>query len=301
MLRTLALAICAATLLAGCGGAPPPHAQADDGPAGGTATGASVAAEGGIVRGLVVDPGVRPLAGVLVTTQAKTATLSANTSEVGEFSFTGLAPGTYFLRTHRSGYDDSQTRVEVLDLPGLPPVTRIQLVAAVIVKPKLEVYHFKGFLECSANVATPVTGGLFTPCEAPVTGTPVADEASHTVYNTTQGVRWVQTTMQWESSNPAGGEMLFNVFYNTKDYPTSILGSARGASPLVNDLNGTDADMVGDWRHLYFEAGVSRTSVQGVVGAAFEQEFDAFFVLCYGFEPPPGYLFWRDGEPKLPA
>lgn len=298
--RAALLALGLAALLAGCAASPP----AGKGSATVAATagdGSTAATHGGTLRGLVVDPGVRPLAGVRVTTQAKAGLLAANTSAAGEFTFTGLAEGTYFVRTHLAGYEDSQTRVELIGPDALPPVTRIQLVAAVVVRPNAEVYHFKGFLECSANAATPATGGVFLPCEVPVTGTQVGGEDSHTVLNTTSGLRWIQTTMTWTSSNPAGMEMLFNVFYNTQDYPTSILGSARGKSPLVSDVNGTDADLFGNWRHLYFEAGVSRSGLQGLAGVAFEQDFEAYFVFFYGFEPPPGYLFWRDGEPKVPA
>src|SRR5688572_18477641 len=51
----------------------------------------------GVLRGVVVDASVRPLAGVDVTATGPGGQLTGTTSEAGAFGFDRLEPGTYFV------------------------------------------------------------------------------------------------------------------------------------------------------------------------------------------------------------
>ncbi len=64
---------------------------------------------GGTIRGVVFDPNgaVIPGATVLVTTLESRAALSTSTTDIGEYRFGDLAPGTYNLRIEASGFATS--------------------------------------------------------------------------------------------------------------------------------------------------------------------------------------------------
>jgi hypothetical protein len=301
MRASLAVATLAlAALLSGCAGkAAEPPTNAIDAAANELALKAT--ATTGVIRGVVVDTAIRPVASLKVTTQAKGGTLTTNTSANGAFAFEGLAAGTYFLKTHKAGYEDTQTSVDVVAGDSAPAVTRIQVLADPSTRPSVDLFHFKGFLECSAVVGTPLTGGFFTPCENPATGERIGNENSHTSFNVTGNTTWVQATMIWSSTNPLGAELYYNLYYSQSDYPDSVVGFGRGPSPLETNVNGTAANTFGEAGHLLFEGAASRSTTQGFAGAAFQQDFDVYIVVFHGFEPPPGYSFARDGDPVLPA
>ncbi|MEA3142808.1 MAG: Carboxypeptidase regulatory-like domain [Thermoplasmata archaeon] len=300
-MRTLLVAALLATaLLAGCSGKATGNAgssldqAAKDLDVKATAT-------TGVIRGVVVDTAIRPVVGLKVTTQSKGQAVSAETSNAGAFAFEGLAAGTYFLKTHKAGYEDTQTSVDVAAGESAPAVTKIQVTADPSSKPSVDLFHFKGFMECSAVAGTPLTGGFFTPCENPATGAPVGNENSHTAFNVTGNTTWVQGTLIWNPTNPLGAELYYNLFYSQSDYPASIVGFGRGPSPLQVDVNGTDANKFGESGHILFEGAASRSTTQGFLGAAFQQDFDAYIVVFHGFAPPAGYSFAKDGAPHVPA
>src|ERR1041385_8203063 len=59
----------------------------------------------GVIRGIVVDIAIHPVAGA--------RTLRTNSSATGAFGFQGLPAGTYFIEAHRRGYATSRTGVDV--------------------------------------------------------------------------------------------------------------------------------------------------------------------------------------------
>src|SRR3954471_7065827 len=92
------------TLLAGCtGGA---KGKANSGAtADFTDLGLEATASTGIIRGIVVDDAIRPLANATVGLQlADGKTQNTTSAKDGVFGFDGLAPATYFLHITKLGY-----------------------------------------------------------------------------------------------------------------------------------------------------------------------------------------------------
>src|SRR5258707_12930889 len=63
----------------------------------------------GVIRGIVVDTGVRPLGNVLITVTAGPFSKATNTTTGGAFGLDGLKPGTYFVKSAKLGFRECQT------------------------------------------------------------------------------------------------------------------------------------------------------------------------------------------------
>jgi len=276
-----------ATLLAGCSGKAATDSNSLDQAA--KDLDVQATATTGVIRGVVVDTAVRPVAGVHVMTQNGGKTYQANTTAAGAFGFEGLPAGTYFLKTHKPGYADTQTSADVVAGVSDPAITKIQVAADASTQPSFDVFHFKGFLEC--NVAIPF---FFFPCVNPVTGQEIGNDQFSATYNVTGNVTWVHTSLVWTPTEPVGTELYMNV--GTPQ--TEIVGYTGGPSPQVVDISGKDAAQFQDGR-LVLE--VSGNGEQGLAGAELEQDFDAYTVIFHGFAPPAGYSYWHDGEPVPPS
>src|ERR1041385_3354718 len=102
---TLAILL-SATALAGCAtkaGSDPTDEKALEG------LKVEATATTGVVRGIVVDTAVRPLAGVDLALRASpTKVLHTNSSATGAFGFQGLESGTYFIKASKPGYAEVQ-------------------------------------------------------------------------------------------------------------------------------------------------------------------------------------------------
>jgi hypothetical protein len=96
MMRVVALvALLAAALLAGCSGSNPSDKSSteptfDD-------LGLQATSSTGVIRGVVVDDAIRPVAGATVSLTGESTGETVSTA-AGTFGFDALAPGTYFLK-----------------------------------------------------------------------------------------------------------------------------------------------------------------------------------------------------------
>src|ERR1041385_301297 len=141
--------VCAALLLvtlAGCTGASDkpkakPDAAFEDLDLKATAT-------TGVLRGVVVDSRIAPIAGVDVNLGG-VAQRNGTTDKDGRFAFTDLEPGTYIVAAHHSLYVDAQTTAEVLAGVDSPPVVKLQLERRFSQAPFHETYKHDGFIQCN--------------------------------------------------------------------------------------------------------------------------------------------------------
>ncbi|HLK34303.1 MAG TPA: carboxypeptidase-like regulatory domain-containing protein, partial [Terriglobales bacterium] len=69
----------------------------------GLADDASPASHSAILHGVVRDSQSRPVAGATVYLQLQGKAYIAHTNAVGQYSFSSLQPGTYSLRSEKSG------------------------------------------------------------------------------------------------------------------------------------------------------------------------------------------------------
>lgn len=313
-----AAALLVVPLLAGCTGshaAPRPVLQA-------TPT-------TGILRGVVVDEAIRPLAGVAIRVPLAQGERNATTGADGLFAFDGLGPGAYVVSARKLGFLDLQTTGNVTVGVAEPEALRVLMRADVLNAPAIESFQFNGFLECSvtafyARAAACNPNDATEPlCTLPVqlcTGGPqnVTEDRFMAVHSVSrQSVRFLQSEMTWEpvsqlslnlravpgSRDPASGKV--------SDYLPF-----EGASPLVMPMDGGVAQgmLIGNGKELvvrvfsgYANGTAPPTCLPSPlgcpwgVGATYQQKFQVFTNVFYGFQPPEGWQFTRDGLPPIPS
>lgn len=321
-----ALLLLVAATLAGCGSKP-----ASDDPV----PGEDVAA--GVLRGIVVDTAVRPLAAVQLAVQAGDAARTTESLADGSFRFEGLAPGAYIVKASKPGYFDVQVSAEVTG-EALPPLTRISMEPNPSTKPFVDSYVFKGFIECSFTAvavgfaACSVPNDVCLPefvageCAVPVTDN-VTNDKFLVEYAVPRTPAWVQSEMVWDSTQEGGDQM--NLLYswpNATCEPFLCDHEVRGSSPLLlsagpqvirmiglGDPEGNSTDLIIRVFNTWSDAtapynGTCAPAVPGVVGAAcprgtgatIQQDFNVYTHIFYGFTPPEGYRFSKDGAPTVP-
>jgi hypothetical protein len=296
LLRTLVALLLAAVALSGCSGkaAAPTDPPLD--------VNVAATATTGVVRGLVVDSAIHPIAGARITLKAGDRTLQTNSSALGAFGFESLAPGTYFVSAHRHGYIDAQASAEV--------------VAGVSDKPYVEVFLFKGFLQC--GVTTPAVGVAV--CFA--LGSAGADN-TQVNYDFAANLSWLQSEMIWQATNPAGADLNLWHSYHCPGQTLYCDHGPRGPSPLLVTDNATWIKTLGlPGAPLYmrvFSAELDGTHPPapadnvcapdpvlggqvciGGAGAVVNQDFNIYTHAFHGFVPPEGYRFSTDGDPVVP-
>jgi hypothetical protein len=320
-MRAFLVAVLAlSALLAGCAGG---GGKADDAQVQATAT-------TGVIRGVVVDEAIRPLAGVKILIPLSDGTeLNHTTAADGAFAFDQLQPGAYVVHARKLGFLDASVATNVTAGVDVPENVRVQLLADVLNSPAIEQYSFNGFLQCSVT-AVALRAAACNPDEAaqPVCQLPVdvctsgpgnltSDEfmAVHTVSK--QSVRFLQMELVWEAGSQASSSL--RAIPGSRDPASGEINDYRpfeGPSPLVMPMDGAVAQglFIGNGKDLVvrvFSGYVNGTappmclpSPVGCpwgVGASYEQRFQLFTHVFYGFTPPEGWQFGRDGLPPIPS
>ena len=273
----------------------------------------------GSIRGVVVDSAIRPLPGVLVTLRAgadKTSTV--NTTASGLFRFDGVPAGSQVLKAHRTGYLDVQLPVQVEAAIAEPNETKVTLaIDPSYQKPFVQPFQYKGIMECSAvvNAPAPVGRAAVAACALPgqTTGqsTPVEDKflVVHTLDSGKP--RFVQSELVWEASGPfAGSLLLYMDERNHTASPTvgttgaqtgySELEHAAGPSPVIVHVQDEAVDRLGRGYDLQLRV-FAWYQDPVPVGAVFQQSFTLYSTAFYGFAPPEGWSFAKEGKlPDIP-
>jgi hypothetical protein len=293
-MRTLALvALLAMALLAGCSNAPK-DAKSADGPSFDD-LGLQATSSTGVIRGVVVDDAIRPVAGAKVTLAGDAPQEQVTTAQ-GTFGFDGLAAATYFLKVHKAGFADAQQSADVVAGVADPPAVKIQLLADASSAPYYETYVFDGFIECS---------GTFVVVGAAVCSFPdlVADNLTQdnfgVYYQLSKTPTWMQSEMVWQSTQTLGGSM--NLQYAWDCGETLLCEhEVSGVSPLLLTANADDVAKVngGDYSDPVFVRAFNEgmTESNGLVGATVEQKFTIYTHVFYGYQPTEGWHF-SSGDP----
>jgi hypothetical protein len=284
----------------------------------------------GILRGIVVDDAIRPVAGAHLSLTLPQGRLRANSTQAGAFGFQGLPPGTYLLHASKRGYSPMQVQVQVTAGDNQPALVRLQLPAnPAFNPPSVSVTLFDGFLECSANVpGTPLAvcnypNGCFPggvagvgPC---LTNATLTQDTSQTYVGVDGGApQWVQQVMVWQPATPASTQLQLGAFADTfSDYyngggAAALMNATAGPSPLTLNieaaklaLNHVGTGSTGLNPQVFAGGQALPPACAGTVcpaqaGTAINQDFSIVTVVFYGFTPPPGYQYARDGVPTPP-
>lgn len=290
----------------------------------------------GVIRGVVIDEAIRPLANATVELRSTDTSIVKTTGADGLFGFASLAPGTYFLIVTRLGYLPTQTSVEVRAGVSDPAPVKVQLILDAQQLPYHQQYVMEGFMTCSARIAlTAVPAG---PC--------MSTDVSQTTYQLDAVPTWGQSEMQWKSTQALGDAMslVSECFSGTAKAPDPcprgnlVINRSEGSSPLIIKFNETllTEYRVGDvegnpYRLRIFAAGRADTDLidedahnkqlnqttGGVVkciawpainegcfritgiGVILNQGFKVYSTVFYGYAPPADWNFIQDS--KIPA
>lgn len=282
----------------------------------------------GVIRGVVVDAAIRPLAKAVISVVTREKTLVTNTTLNGAFGFQGLQPGTYFLKAHKAGFTDQQVSVDVKAGVSDPPVSKIQLaVDRSFVKPYYNVVKHAGFVECTTSVLVLCGApnlifglecqGAFAPVPAYCIGNLTNDRFTWDEYFEPNATM-IQSEMVWTSSQAASPALYFEMeTLNGGCEGGGFLNNTRGESPIYATVNASviQEHKIGVICPIYYSvfsgdaveaaAGSNPSCLPGApcigVGATVEQTFDMYMHSFYGFTPPAGWRFSKDGDPPLPV
>jgi hypothetical protein len=260
--KRLAPLVAVALLLAGCsGGQEAPEQEATP------ATGS--------VRGVIVDPAIRPLAANVTLSPGG---LAATTGSDGSFSFEGLAPGAYLVGAEAAGHIAAQTTATVA--AGAPAEVQFILLPVERDEATFETIAFDGFVQASA--------GLLTPLAAQAAGDTAATACTCTFEARPQpGLSRMVLEAAWEDTvaDPTGPT---EYAWRVAATGANATAQGTGASPLREVLSRLDFPAEG----FDFAASPSYqvSLYPDATWPAYQQPYKAYLSLWYRGPPPEG---WR--------
>lgn len=316
-MRSLPLLVALLVALAGCSGSDP--AAEPDPAVDFTGLDLEATATTGILRGIVVDDAIRPLANATVTLRGSGVEQTAKSTAAGSFGFEALAPGTYFLNASKPGYFTSQTSAEVVAGVAEPPIVKLQLGLDAANLPYFTLHKWDGFLECGLSV--------IALCGAGNTAGPVTNDNFATVMTLDAVPLFLQSEVIWSTTTAASDELW--LWHSNGAKPDGSFNGTRnayawrqGPSPLVMTSNATEIEEseYGTNNDLYlrmFTGSISGTRNPvdpegcypgepgpdvycGGVGYSIQQSFTVYTTAFFGYLPPEGWLFHVDGNADPP-
>ena len=262
----------------------------------------------GVIRGVVVDEAIRPVANASVTLTPGDKTATTNLG--GTFGFEGLEPGTYFIAVERRGYNATQTSTEVVAGVAEPPIVKVLLTANLGQLPYVEVLQFSGFLSFGAAVfATSIGTTIYGPVSEAL-----SDQSIWTV-TFTELPMWAQSELVFEANQPAGGGFIWemtdtsNTHYGYRETgPSPLL--AYWNTTVLEDHNETTLDPEQGIAYRFFGGPHPSCQIPEIppapylwpfgCGLTIQQRADAYIHHFYNFAPAEGWRFTVDGDPEVP-
>lgn len=310
----LALLALLAIALAGCtgdGGAPP----ADE--PGFEEIGLEATSTTGILRGVVVDDAIRPVADAQV--ELRGTGRSAQTTVDGLFGFDGLDAGTYFVDVSKVGHVGVQQSADVVAGVADPPIVRVLLTIDATYQPYVQVLTYEGYIECTTSVlvlcGAPNTlepimcGGIHEP---PLPPTPpvcygnLTNDRFTWTFSYQPNLTWMQVEMVWESTQALSPELTLEMetldaacgdddYYFNEGSASPLVWSADGET-----IAGTEVDFAAGCPVYYSVFAGSAADAPAPVGVTAQQRFTAYSFAFYSYTPPEGWSFTGTGEIPQP-
>lgn len=316
-MRTLIALLLVATTLAGCSDAP---AVTDDGPDFGELDVVPTATTG-VIRGLVVDETIAPIAGAKVVIVGETKETTSN--DAGLFGFRDLEAGTYFLEISKSGYASVQQSAEV-SAAIEPAITKVQLIRIPGTEPAFVQHSYEGYIACGLQAGNRLIGADV--CN-PV-GLHGEDDADPLLFIDGGPPDFYQSEITWEHTQEFGRQLTSTQYTCDDASCDRAIGSPDrfcqvwGPAPLLcrvtpaagwGNADGTGGGEGIATSRLGAEPGggyvvemradctvcVPATALG--VGLILEQNFLLYNHLFYNFEPAEEWRFLTDGAPTVPS
>lgn len=219
-------------LLSGCTSTPP--ASADEVEQGLEELDLKASDTTGVIRGVVVDESITPIAEVLLSVRVGDINRTTNSTQDGLFGMDGLAPGEYFIQASKAGYKSTQSAVTVVAGVDNPPPTKIQLTVDVSSLPYFEERQYDAFIGCS------VTSPTVSAAACDIVG-PVKEATNNEFlvnYEASAPPSWIQSEAIWDSSQPAGDDLSLSLT-DFSSGPQKTVAQAAGKSPIYFTVNET--------------------------------------------------------------
>jgi hypothetical protein len=305
--------------VAGCGSDPKDGDDATDLP-GAEELGLAATRETGILRGIVIDEAIRPLAGANVSVQVGAVLRSMDTTASGLFGFDGLAPGDYVVHVGKAGFVDVQTSGTVVAGEDSPPFVKVLMLPdSAYREPYVQTTKISGYIEC--------TGSPVALCGIPNNYRPMACDThpalcydnvtsdSTLFWTDFEGnVSFLQAELVWTATSDFSRQLGWN--HVAGEGCAGIVGmnnATHGESPLVAPMVPPEVRAPGgETCVLYVGVGAGPPDEATCLpvplpllntvcaGVAIEQSFDVFVHAFYGYLPPAGWTFTADGPAPPP-
>jgi hypothetical protein len=310
-MRALLAAGVVLTMLAGCTSPSDPTTGNDVPPAAFDELALEATATTGVIRGIVVDEAIRPIAGATATLQGQSPQ-TTTTTEDGAFGFDDLEPGTYFVSVHKLGFLDVQQSTDVVAGVAEPPITKVLLVSDGKPSPFHAEYKVEGIVECGTS-AIALCGGVHDVIVIACVNTggavclPQPTNDAYSAFLAIEGGTpdYLQTEMVWESTQALGNEMSYALRYAEKTtYDNGMyeagFESFEGPSPLRGNVSGDDMEEaeLGNRTGLVFS--IFSGNQEYPVGVTVSQRYTFFIHAFYGYEPPADWRFTDEGTVPPP-
>lgn len=260
----------------------------------------NVSSDKGIIRGVVIDASITPVADAEV--QVRGTDLTATTGPEGTFQFGNVDPGSHFLDVRKTGFLPAQTSVDVTAGEKDPKILKVQLLVDEQFQPDRVTIQYDGFLQCSFTL---VVVGLNACGLGEIIGVPLDNPL--VVHDIKGNGTFAQTEMIWDSTQPLGDALsLMYSWGRCGDFFCDV--GASGPSPLVLNVeeeqlntmldDPADSSQPGLMVRVF---GTESDQAQGTgLGATLDQRFTHYTSVFWGFTPDEGWLFSVDGEHPLP-
>lgn len=268
----------------------------------------AVAADRGVILGVVVDATITPIVGASVRLQADGSV--QETDENGAFVFADVAPGTHFLHVGKPGYIAAQQSIEVVAGVKEPPVLKTMLDVDEDFVQFYEEYKFDGYIECSVRFVVNALAACSVPnivteiscAEADICPGPITNDAFMAEYEPARAPMWVQSEMVWESTQQLGSSLkLMYTDFTVDPFVNYVV--AQGTSPLLiqADAETTAANHAGTGGPLTVRVFTGDHEDTGVSLTA-QQELEIITHVFHGYAPPEDWRFTKDATvPRPPA
>lgn len=266
----------------------------------------------GLIRGVIVDGSITPIAGVTVTVQGQET--SQETDDEGRFSFGDLPGGTYFLSAEKPGYFPVQQSVEVVAGIDRPDAVKMLMEADANFNPFFveEVYH--GFIECTSSSVVLCGAPDLVLCTMDISCDPVTNDRYTPTITYEKDPTWIQTELVWESNQALSPNLYLEVeVLDPGCQGDTFITGTEGPSPLLITVDedqakahaiGNEDPQCGIYYSVFSGGVVEDPTGNGLPmpGATVQQEITFFFHSFYGYTPPEDWRFTDEGEvPQPPA
>ncbi len=296
---------------AGCAEAPAPAEPVDDTFDDCANCDVEVTADTGAIRGVVVDSTITPIAEAQITINGGGETFELVSDSEGRFAKGNLAPGAYFVKVAKYGFEEAQSSVEVVAGVETPDVLRIQLTAAFTEEPFTVPFTFKGRVVCSyqAVIITAPCITDYTSIVCPGGCAPQLREVQGDARDWTQeiGQNWKShiIEMTWKPSAQGTSDQLGFTVSHTERTSTHWFASFGGQNPVIGRIdccgghptnqNAPDGIPPEGIPNLMTFVNVRGGGVQ----LAVEQDFEVFTHTFHNLAAPEDWSFVNGDEPPF--